>query len=312
MIAMGKITFRVTLVISVLMIAFLLGLQTVFVEADPFVVLAPPVIRIGSADGVIYSESTVTIPYWVEVYPMGIEISDFRCSFDGKLLETSVPVSPKSLFLTGLSDGNHTISVALTAKTTLTSNSHLGVYWTTKEVSESVTFTVDTTAPSFTVPPWQNMTFNTTEVSLNFTIDESVNEVFYCLDGKGNVTFDGNLNITQIYGKETYCAVFGNLEEGSHNLTLYAKDAAGHTGESETYYFTVNTQPTPTPTPSTNPSPSPTQQPTQEPTSEPTTTPSPKTDNVLSADFTPAILGGIAAVAAAVGGLIYSKRRKRS
>ena len=148
------------------------------------------------------------------------------------------------------------MKVALTAKTLTTSTYRVGVYWNTTEVFESTVFTVDTTAPSFTVHSWQNRTFKASDVSLNFTVDESVNGLFYCLDGNDSVTFNVNIGKTHIYGREYYCAVFGNLEEGSHSLTIYANDADGNTGKSETYFFTVNTPaitPSPSPSLSSNP-----------------------------------------------------------
>ena len=284
---MRKKTVRVMLVISVLIIAFLGELQTVFVEADPFVVLPPPVIRIGSADGVIYSENTVTIPYWVEVYPMGIEISNFSCSFDGKLLETTVPISPKSLILTGLSDGNHTISVTLFAKTTLTSNSHLGVYWTTKEVSESVTFTVDTTAPTITIISPKNTTYNPTGIPLNFTVDEPTSWVGYSINNQANITLTENTTLRV---------------QAFNLLVIYANDSAGNMGKSEAVFFEVG----PSPGLTTPPSPSP----TIEPTPEPTQTATPTNGDNQTVDLTPIILAAVVAVAVAVAALVYLKRRK--
>jgi len=98
----------------------------------------------------------------------------------------------------------------------------------------------------------QNRTFDTANVPLNFTVNEPVSTISYSLDGNGNITFT-NVVMAHIYGKDNYYFVLNNLEDGSHSLKIYGKDAAGYTGESETYYFTVNTQPKPTPSSSPTP-----------------------------------------------------------
>ncbi len=101
--------------------------------------------------------------------------------------------------------------------------------------SETVYFTVDPTAPSIFVLSLENKTYYTTEVSLNFTVDDSVSWVAYSLDGKANVTIAGNTTLT-------------GLLDGSHSITVYAMDAAGNTRTSKTIYFTIAQQSEPFPT----------------------------------------------------------------
>ena len=52
------------------------------------------------------------------------------------------------------------------------------------------------------------------------------------MDGQRNATTAGNTTLT-------------NLPYGEHNVTVYATDMAGHTGASETVYFSVE-EPFPT------------------------------------------------------------------
>lgn len=105
--------------------------------------------------------------------------------------------------------------------------------------TDTVYFTIDsgagTTEPALpldSVPPsisnisLDNRTCTSTEVPLNFTVDENISQVTYSLDGKENVTILGNTTLT-------------GLSTGSHNITLYARDVAGNTGASETVTFTV-------------------------------------------------------------------------
>ena len=79
-----------------------------------------------------------------------------------------------------------------------------------------------------------NETFGTSNIPLNFTIDEPVSQVTYSLDGQENVTISGKATLT-------------DLSNGEHNVTVYAKDKAGNIGSSETMAFTIS-KPEPFPT----------------------------------------------------------------
>jgi hypothetical protein len=74
------------------------------------------------------------------------------------------------------------------------------------------------------LPP--NSSFSTSVVKLNFTVDQSVSQVEYSLDGRENMAINGNTTLT-------------DLANGYHNVTVYATDEAGNTGASETIYFSV-------------------------------------------------------------------------
>jgi len=73
----------------------------------------------------------------------------------------------------------------------------------------------------------QNITYTTTSVSLNFTVNEETSWIGYSLDEQDNVTLtETTLNLTE-------------LVNGSHALTVYATDTADNTAESETISFTI-------------------------------------------------------------------------
>jgi N-acetylneuraminic acid mutarotase len=71
-----------------------------------------------------------------------------------------------------------------------------------------------------------NQTYNESSLSLVFTVDKLVNWMGYSLDGQDNVTLSGNTTLA-------------GLPYGSHNLTVYATDAAVNTGASDTITFTI-------------------------------------------------------------------------
>ena len=91
----------------------------------------------------------------------------------------------------------------------------------------------DVTPPKISVlSPENNATF-ASDVPLTFTVNEPVSWIGYSLDGQDNVTVTGNTTLT-------------GLDTGWHNLTVFAEDAFGNIGASETIYFNV-TEPFPTP-----------------------------------------------------------------
>jgi parallel beta-helix repeat protein len=74
--------------------------------------------------------------------------------------------------------------------------------------------------------PCKNLTYNDTNVSLVFTVDEPIDWAGYSLDGRSNATIHGNTTIT-------------DLSNGLHTLTVYANDTFGNTGNSEDVSFNV-------------------------------------------------------------------------
>ena len=91
-------------------------------------------------------------------------------------------------------------------------------------ISDSITFLVDATATKIT-----NLSVNNTDSGdrlLSFTVDTETSWVGYSLDNQANVTI-----IDEV--------VLKDLLVGSHNVTVYAEDAAGNMGASETIYFTI-------------------------------------------------------------------------
>ena len=115
--------------------------------------------------------------------------------------------------------------------------------------------------------------------------------------------------MAKIYGQNNYYFTLNGVADGSHSLKIYAKDAAGYKGKSETYFFTVNTLHSPTPgPPHTLP---PTLIASPSPTLEPTLT-------VMAYVHPPNLTGwyilvGLVAlvIITAVGAAVYLKKRKR-
>jgi hypothetical protein len=91
--------------------------------------------------------------------------------------------------------------------------------------SSTVNFTIDL-PPRISILSLENKIYNTSNVTLDFTVNEPISKVTYSLDGKENVSIAGNTTLTGLFN-------------GDHNVTVYATDKAGNIGASETMYFTI-------------------------------------------------------------------------
>jgi hypothetical protein len=92
--------------------------------------------------------------------------------------------------------------------------------------STMIRFSVDTISPRVSILSLKDGTFKTAEIPLNFTVSEQASKISYVLDGQKNKTISGNTTLL-------------NLPVGVHNVTVYAWDAAGNIGSSETVIFTT-------------------------------------------------------------------------
>jgi hypothetical protein len=126
-----------------------------------------------------------------------------------------------NITLPSLSEGQHELMVAVTTNISATNPTYQDMFQT---IRHTVIFYVDTVAPKIT-----DLSVNSTDTSdllLNFTVDENTSWVGYSLDNQANVTINGN-------------AVLRDLSNGVHNVTVYAKDSNGNIGVSETISFAV-------------------------------------------------------------------------
>ena len=155
------------------------------------------------------------------------------------IVEPAITKFSEMLSLTGIPDGTHSLVVYAKERGTYYShtdswaNGYCWEYYYDFEIddSSSVFFTIDTTSPSVSILSLENRTYETSDIPLNFTVNEPVSRVSYSLDGLDNVTVAGNTTLT-------------SLSSGEHSLTVYATDEAGNVGSSGTVNFTVTSFPT--------------------------------------------------------------------
>jgi hypothetical protein len=218
------------------------------VKANPYT--APEFTVLSPKNYTIYNASSVTFSFLVE--SLSVLDYDYYYSLDDRVktqpisvglvsertITQSTPTWTANTYKTyqfstaldDLSEGQHNLTVH-----------HRFEYysWFLEEnevifvSNPTIIFYIDTVAPTIT-----NLSVNvtgTTDRLLNFTVDEEANWVGYSLDNQENVTVNGD-------------AILEDLTAGSHKVTVYAEDAAGNEGTSETLYFTVE-EPEPTPSP---------------------------------------------------------------
>jgi hypothetical protein len=137
---------------------------------------------------------------------------------------TAVPGGNLSITLYAVGVGYYVTSQEL-GSDTFTMITHFATF---KMYSQStVSFIKDLVSPRITVQSPQNTTYNSSEVKLDFTVNEGVSQILFSLDNKGNQTISGNATLT-------------GLLNGEHNVTLYVADLAGNAVSSKTLFFKVN------------------------------------------------------------------------
>jgi hypothetical protein len=175
------------------------SVSSVFFRVDSF---APPFISVLSPENKTYNIRDIPLNFTVDK-----STSWMGYSLDGK----NITIAGNTT-LASLPNGIHCVTVY--------ANDSFG-----RMGMQAVNFTA-AVAPVVSFLSYENRTFETSTFPLNFTVEQSVSKIMYCLDGQANVTTSGNVTIT-------------GLSNGEHNVTVYAMDKLGYVGVSETVYFTV-------------------------------------------------------------------------
>jgi hypothetical protein len=205
-------------------------------RANPFP-MAEIEITLKNPLNITYNDNTIPVFFTATQVHLRSEIS-FSYSLDNQdhkpilnvttVSEEMVPYNPPfyrktmsgNFLLLNLSEGWHKI----------------GVYCQNYEQSKSysdydaVDFFVDT-IPIISFLSFEKMTFESSDVSFNFTVNQPTSQITYSLDGLEHIPISENITLT-------------GLANGNHNITVYGTDEVGNTGVSETLDFTV-TKPEP-------------------------------------------------------------------
>jgi hypothetical protein len=139
-----------------------------------------------------------------------------------------------SIDLAGIPGGNHSLTIYAVGygsyeTNTMVDGIHRTYYYDWFEIMgfSTVSFIKDVVSPRISFLSSPNGTYLTSDVKLDFTVSEATSEILCSLDGKQNHTATDSLTLT-------------DLEEGLHNVTLYAADLAGNAAEPKTLFFNVD------------------------------------------------------------------------
>jgi hypothetical protein len=170
----------------------------------------PPALQILAPENKTYANNNVSM-----VLSVNKPTSWIGYSLDDK---ANVTVSGDAV-LTGLSEGQHGLRVY--------ANDTFG----NMASSSLVQFYVDTIPPTVSIFSPENKTYDGSDIRSVVVVSEPVSWLGYSLDGQDNITVTGNVTLAV-------------LQNGSHNITFYAKDTVGNTGTSSTVYFSIALFPT--------------------------------------------------------------------
>jgi N-acetylneuraminic acid mutarotase len=92
-------------------------------------------------------------------------------------------------------------------------------------ISNKVDFSIDSVPPLLVVELPANQTYGSSDIQLEFIVDNSTSTLAYSLDGQPDVTIAGNITLVA-------------LSNGGHRLTVYATDTLGNRAQ-ETVYFNI-------------------------------------------------------------------------
>jgi len=154
--------------------------------------------------------------------------------------------SEYNVTLSGLNEGCHTIEIQVYNLQTCWDGNVSDYYGTSKlDLSKgSVRLKIDTTAPAIGNISIENTIYFVNDLELNCTVDEPFLWITYKLDNQANITIKTNPQQNYTINNTSNETIqvntnLTNLTEGTHSLTIYAKDTAGNTGVSSTITFTV-------------------------------------------------------------------------
>lgn len=168
-----------------------------------------PTITITSPQNTTYPATNIALKFTINE-----PVSQTSYSIDGK---ADVTIAGDSAVFPVLSDGAHSIMV------------HASDLSGNAGSSGIVHFTVDSQPPKISLLSPQNQIYNITDIPLTFMVNERIPWTAYSVDEQTNVTISGNQTL--------------KLADGSHSVTVYARDFAGNSGSSATMYFTTDTTP---------------------------------------------------------------------
>jgi hypothetical protein len=155
----------------------------------------PPKVVITSPENRTYQQPTLS-------FTLNRDASWLGYSLDNR---ANVTITSE-IKLTDLSQGAHSVKIYAND-----SQGNMGV-------SGTVYFSIDTVAPHVNIVTPANQSYGSTDVQLEFIVDDPNATLAYSLDGQPSIAIIGNLTLVA-------------LSNGGHHITVYAMDSLGNASE---------------------------------------------------------------------------------
>jgi hypothetical protein len=199
---------KVAVIVSMLLIGLVLEVQP-FVSANPvtphpfqpFIIFYSPQNKSYNTNALVLNVSVGTITLgqcpgenYEATYSLdGQEFVSIPLVFKGIFSDNSMPHSLYigAINLPSLSEGNHSIAVHCLFE--IEDRNRYVNYSLTGD--NLVIFTIDKLPPHIFVQTVENKTYETSDLPLNFTINEFTSKLTYSLDGQENITITGNTTL---------------------------------------------------------------------------------------------------------------------
>ena len=209
--------------------------------------VVPPTISInGLKNNTAYPSNTlslnlnVTLPVYVhQIYNVHITRVTYQRDWKDSIAtiylsgpsEKAIAEFSYNVTLKDIPEGAHNVTFVVSSDGSIVYGATLQYFGMT--TTSTIYFTVDMTSPMVSILSHENGTYLTSDIPLNFTVDERVAKILYSVDGANNITITGNTTLN-------------DLSVGVHNARVYVWDAAGNSAASETATFRVS-EPEPEP-----------------------------------------------------------------
>ena len=136
-----------------------------------------------------------------------------------------------SVLLTGIAEGKHNLGVDVSTAGGHWQRSAINNSWSSsnaavEDSSNLIYFTIDVT-PIISNLSVENKTYYSNQIPLIFNVNAPFFRISYSLDNSSNIAVTGNTTLS--------------ISQGSHNIVVSTKDAAGNMWKSDKVFFTVIT-----------------------------------------------------------------------
>ncbi len=186
----------------------------------------PVIYFVSPADGLVSNNASVNFTY----YYTNAAVDNCTLNLNGAVNETIInPANDTILgFSKNLADNDYFWFVSCMRNEQDGDNNITAEYF-----SGTRSLNIDTIAPLISIISPENITYNSSSLNFNVTVNDDADWCGYDLDSAGNITMN-TLNATYFY------YLYSEIAAGSHNIIFSCNDTANNYNVTQIRYFSVN------------------------------------------------------------------------